>query len=84
MLEELTDVRYRALATSSLTGHGLDELARFLVQALGIVRVYTKLPARPSERVLPFTLVAATPCSMSRGLSDCLRCYLRLQWRQWQ
>jgi uncharacterized protein len=56
VLEELTDVRYRALATSSLTGHGLDELARFLVQALGIVRVYTKLPGRPSERVLPFTL----------------------------
>ena len=56
VLEELTDVRYPAIATSTVTGHGLDELARFLFQALGIVRVYTKLPGRPAERVLPFTV----------------------------
>ncbi len=55
-LEELTDVRYPAIATSTVTGHGLDELARFLFQALGIVRVYTKPPGRPAERVLPFTV----------------------------
>jgi ribosome-interacting GTPase 1 len=56
VLEELTDVHYPAIATSTLTGHGLDELARFVFQALGIVRVYTKLPGRPAERVLPFTV----------------------------
>jgi len=56
VLEELTDVRYPAIATSTLTGHGLDQLARFVFQALGIVRVYTKLPGRPAERVRPFTV----------------------------
>jgi len=54
VLEELTDVRYPAIATSTLTGHGLDELAPFVFKALGIVRVYTKLPGRPAERVRPF------------------------------
>jgi len=56
VFEELTDVRYPAIATSTLTGHGLDELARFVFQALGMVRVYTKLPGRPAERVRPFTV----------------------------
>jgi ribosome-interacting GTPase 1 len=54
VLEELTDVRYPAIATSTLTGHGLNQLARFAFQALGVVRVYTKLPGRPAQRVLPF------------------------------
>ncbi len=56
VLEELTDVRYPAIATSTLTGHGLDQLAPFVFQALGIVRVYTKLPGRPAEKVRPFTV----------------------------
>jgi len=34
----------------------LEELARFLFQALGIVRVYTKLRRPDAERVLPFTV----------------------------
>ena len=56
VLEELTDVRYPAIATSALTGHGLGGLAPFVFQALGIVRVYTKLPGRPAEKVRPFTV----------------------------
>ena len=56
VFEELTDIRYPAIATSTLTGHGLDELARFVFQALGMVRVYTKLPGRPAERVRPFAV----------------------------
>jgi uncharacterized protein len=56
VLEELTDVRYPAIATSTLTGHGLDELAQFVFRGLGVVRVYTKLPGRPAERVRPFTV----------------------------
>jgi uncharacterized protein len=56
VLEELTDVCYPAIATLTLTDHGLDELARFVFPALGIVRVYTKLPGRPAERVLTFTV----------------------------
>ncbi len=56
VLEELTGVRFPAITTSAQTGHGLDELARFLFDALGIVRVYTKLPGRPADRTRPFTV----------------------------
>lgn len=56
VLEELTGVRFPAVATSSRTGHGLDQLARFLFDALGIVRVYTKVPGRPADRGRPFTV----------------------------
>ncbi len=56
VLEELTEVRFPAIATSTLTGHGLDLLAAFVFRALGIVRVYTKLPGKPAERVRPFAV----------------------------
>lgn len=56
VLEELTGVRYPAIATSAQSGHGLDRLARFLFAALGVVRVYTKLPGQPLVRERPFTL----------------------------
>lgn len=56
VLEELADVRFPAIATSVKTGAGLDGLARFVVESLGIVRVYTKPPGRPAERVRPFTV----------------------------
>jgi uncharacterized protein len=56
VLEELTGVRYPAIATSTRTGHGLEQVASFVFQALGIVRVYTKLPGKHAERVKPFTV----------------------------
>jgi hypothetical protein len=56
VLEELTGVRFPAITTSAQSGHGLDELARFLFTALGVVRVYTKLPGKPAERTRPFTV----------------------------
>jgi ribosome-interacting GTPase 1 len=56
VLEELTGVNFPAITTSAQTGHGLDELAHFLFTALGIVRVYTKIPGRPAERTKPFTV----------------------------
>ena len=56
VLEELTGVRYPAVATSAQSGHGLDRLAQFLFEALGVVRVYTKLPGHPPVRERPFTL----------------------------
>jgi ribosome-interacting GTPase 1 len=56
VLEELTGVRYPAVATSAQSGHGLDQLARFLFAAFGIVRAYTKLPGQPLVRERPFTL----------------------------
>lgn len=56
VLEELLGVRYPALATSALTGHGLNELAPRLFHALALVRVYTKAPGKPAERAKPYTV----------------------------
>lgn len=56
VLEELTGVRFPAITTSALTGHGVDQLAPFLFKALGIARVYTKVPGKPADRTRPFTV----------------------------
>ncbi len=58
VLEELLGLRFPALSVSAKTGSGLGELAPFLVRALGIVRVYTKLPGKAADRSRPFTLRA--------------------------
>lgn len=56
VLEELTGVRFPAVATSAVTRAGIDLLAPFLFDALCIVRVYTKAPAKPPEKTRPFTV----------------------------
>jgi ribosome-interacting GTPase 1 len=56
VFRELTGLRYPALAVSALTGQGLGELAPWLFDQLGIVRVYTKAPGKPAERDRPFTV----------------------------
>ncbi|MFN2643835.1 MAG: GTPase [Burkholderiales bacterium] len=56
VLEELLDIRYPAFAVSAKTGRGLGELAPFLFKALGIVRVYSKIPGKPADRQRPFTV----------------------------
>jgi hypothetical protein len=56
VLEELTGIRYPAIAVSAASGHGLGELAPFLFRALGIVRVYSKVPGKPPDRQRPFTV----------------------------
>jgi len=53
---ELTDVRYHVLAVSAATGLGLGEVAPWLFDHLGIVRVYTKTPGHLPEKDRPFTL----------------------------
>jgi hypothetical protein len=58
VLEELLGIRYPALAVSAKTGRGLEQLAPFLFGALGIVRVYTKVPGKPPDRERPFTVRA--------------------------
>ena len=55
-LLELAQFRYPALAVSATTGHGLGEIAPWLFERLGIVRVYTKVPHRAPDRDRPFTL----------------------------
>jgi ribosome-interacting GTPase 1 len=58
VLEELVGLRYPAVSVSATAGTGLGELAPFLFRALGIARVYTKLPGKPPERSRPFALRA--------------------------
>ncbi len=55
-LLEVTGLLYPALAVSAGTGQGLENIGPWLFSHLGIVRVYTKAPGRPSKRDRPFTL----------------------------
>ncbi len=56
VLEELLGIRYPALAVSATGGQGLGALAPFLFKALGIARVYTKVPGKAPDRGRPFTV----------------------------
>jgi uncharacterized protein len=56
VLEELLGVDFPALRVSAQTGQGLGELAPWLFQALGVVRVYTKAPGKDPDRDRPFTV----------------------------
>ncbi|MCY3731254.1 MAG: TGS domain-containing protein [Rhodospirillaceae bacterium] len=56
VLKELLDVRFPTLATSAVSGAGLDRVGRMLFDGLEIVRVYTKTPGRAPEMDRPFTV----------------------------
>ena len=56
VLQELLDANYRAVATSTVSGQGLEDIGEFLFRGLEIVRVYTKTPGRPPEMDRPFTV----------------------------
>jgi len=56
VLRELTGLTYPVLAASASTGAGLDAVGPWLFAALGVVRVYTKVPHRPADRSRPYTL----------------------------
>lgn len=56
VLEEITGVRFPALAVSAVTGEGLDGIAPRLFAGLGIVRVQTKAPGRPVDTGRPYAL----------------------------
>ena len=53
---ELTGLTYPALVTSAITARGLGEIGPWLFSSLGIVRVYTKAPGKPTEKDHPFAL----------------------------
>ena len=53
---ELTELAYPVLVVSATTGRGLGEIGPWLFAHLGIVRVYTKTPGHPVDKVRPFTL----------------------------
>ena len=56
ILQELLEIRYPAMAVSARTGDGLEGLAKWLFDALEVVRVYTKAPGRPPDYGQPFTV----------------------------
>ena len=56
ILQELLEIRYPSMAVSARTGAGLEALARWLFEALEVVRVYTKAPGRPPDFDQPFTV----------------------------
>ena len=56
VLQELLDADFEAVATSTVSGQGLEDIGEFLFRGLEIVRVYTKTPGRPPEMDRPFTV----------------------------
>jgi len=56
VFRELTGLTYPALACSAAGGTGLDAFGPWLFSALGVVRVYTKVPHRPADYSRPYTL----------------------------
>lgn len=56
VLEELAGLDLPSVSVSVETGQGLDQIARFLFEQLGIVRVYTKSPGKPADMKKPFTV----------------------------
>jgi ribosome-interacting GTPase 1 len=53
---EVTGLRYPALTVSAATGQGLGTIGPWLLNHLGVARVYTKAPGRPPDRGRPFVL----------------------------
>lgn len=56
VLGELLDRPWPAVAVSTQTGEGLDDLRRRTFEAFAVIRVYTKQPGKPADRQKPFTL----------------------------
>ena len=56
VLIDLAGLDFAAMAVSAETGAGLDDLAHWLFEALGVVRVYTKLPGKPPDMDKPYTV----------------------------
>ena len=55
-LLDVAGLAYPGLAVSASSGLGLGEIGSWLFRHLGLARVYTKAPGRPSTRDRPFVL----------------------------
>jgi ribosome-interacting GTPase 1 len=51
---------FPAIAVSALTEEGLDRFREEVFRALRVIRIYTKLPGRPPDLALPYTLPAGS------------------------
>ncbi|MEW5826663.1 MAG: GTPase [Candidatus Bipolaricaulota bacterium] len=52
----LADLPFPGVVVSARTGSGLDDLRRMAFDALGILRIYTKLPGKKPDLEEPYTL----------------------------
>jgi len=78
VFQELTGLHYPVLEISCESGVGLDRIAPWLFQRLGIVRVYTKAPGRPPDKDRPFTVrrgqtVGEVALQVHREIADALK-----------
>jgi hypothetical protein len=84
VFRELTGLQYPVLATSAVTGQGLDRIGPWLFRALAIARVYTKTPGKPPDLQRPFTVrrgqtVQDVALLVHKDLADSMK-YARM-WR---
>ena len=56
VLEEFYSGEFDIYQISARSGDGLEDLRRGIFDSLGIIRVYTKIPSKPSDLAKPFTL----------------------------
>lgn len=56
VLEEFYAQEFDIYPVSAATGEGLEDLRRAMFDALGIIRVYTKIPGKPPDLARPFTI----------------------------
>ena len=67
IVREWVGGRFPMLVTSSRTGEGLDSLRQRSYDLLGVIRVYTKVSGKPTERTKPFTLpIGSTVVDLAR------------------
>ena len=57
ILEELLEIDFPTIAVSARDGTGLEGLGSWLFEALGVVRVFTKIPGQPADMDHPFALL---------------------------
>lgn len=56
VFQDLTGLDYPVIAVSTTTGEGLEEIGPWLLERLGVVRVYTKVPGKSADLGRPFTV----------------------------
>jgi uncharacterized protein len=69
ILREWYGERFPIVSASATLGVDLDSLKARAYDALGVIRVYTKIPGKPADRSKPFTVpVASTVLDLAREI----------------
>jgi ribosome-interacting GTPase 1 len=67
LLREWALHRFSVLPVSAQMGEGLDDLRRASYDLLSLLRVYTKVPGKPVDRIKPFTIpIGSTVLDLAR------------------